>query len=167
MVRIVYKYLFYIFIGFFISLYSSSFSPTVSNYYFFILNIPKINLYEKVYEYNDKNNDVNKGIFLAKDYDFNSFNGSLVLASHSGNSSISYFKNLDLLKKDDIVNIIINNKTIYYKITDIYKIKKNGKFKYFNEDKAIYLITCDKKNNNKQIVFKGKIVKINKKSQVF
>lgn len=166
MIRIIYKYLIYIFIGFYLSL-NNNYNQIVSNDYYFILNIPKINLLEKVYEYNDKNNDVNKGIFLAKEYNFNSFNGSLILASHSGNSSISHFKNLDKLDKDDIVSIIIDNRVIYYKIVDIYKIQKNGKFKYSNENETIYLVTCDKKNNKKQIVFKGKIIKINKKSQVF
>lgn len=166
MIRIIYKYLIYIFIGFYLSL-NNNYNQIVSNDYYFILNIPKINLSEKVYEYNDKNNDVNKGIFLAKEYNFNSFNGSLILASHSGNSSISHFKNLDKLDKDDIVSIIIDNRVIYYKIVDIYKIQKNGKFKYSNENETIYLVTCDKKNNKKQIVFKGKIIKINKKSQVF
>ena len=166
MIRIIYKYLIYIFIGFYLSL-NNNYNQIVSNDYYFILNISKINLSEKVYEYNDKNNDVNKGIFLAKEYNFNSFNGSLILASHSGNSSISHFKNLDKLDKDDIVSIIIDNRVIYYKIVDIYKIQKNGKFKYSNENETIYLVTCDKKNNKKQIVFKGKIIKINKKSQVF
>ena len=166
MIRIIYKYLIYIFIGFYLSL-NNNYNQIVSNDCYFILNIPKINLSEKVYEYNDKNNDVNKGIFLAKEYNFNSFNGSLILASHSGNSSISHFKNLDKLDKDDIVSIIIDNRVIYYKIVDIYKIQKNGKFKYSNENETIYLVTCDKKNNKKQIVFKGKIIKINKKSQVF
>ena len=166
MIRIIYKYLIYIFIGFYLSL-NNNYNQIVSNDCYFILNIPKINLSEKVYEYNDKNNDVNKAILLAKEYNFNSFNGSLILASHSGNSSISHFKNLDKLDKDDIVSIIIDNRVIYYKIVDIYKIQKNGKFKYSNENETIYLVTCDKKNNKKQIVFKGKIIKINKKSQVF
>ena len=166
MIRIIYKYLIYIFIGFYLSL-NNNYNQIVSSDYYFILNIPKINLSEKVYEYNDKNNDVNKGIFLAKEYDFKSFNGSLILASHSGNSSISHFKNLDKLDKDDIVSIIIDNRVIYYKIVDIFKIQKNGKFKYSNENETIYLVTCDKKNNKKQIVFKGKIIKICKKSQVF
>lgn len=166
MIRIIYKYLIYIFMGFYLSL-NNNYNQIVSNDYYFILNIPKINLSEKVYEYNDKNNDVNKGIFLAKEYNFNSFNGSLILASHSGNSSISHFKNLDKLDKYDIVSIIIDNRIIYYKIVDIFKIQKNGKFKYSNENETIYLVTCDKKNNKKQIVFKGKIIKINKKSQVF
>jgi LPXTG-site transpeptidase (sortase) family protein len=166
MIRIIYKYLIYIFIGFYLSL-NNNYNQIVSNDYYFILNIPKINLSEKVYEYNDKNNDVNKGIFLAKEYDFNSFKGSLILASHSGNSSISHFKNLDKLDKDDIVSIIIDNRVIYYKIVDIFKIQKNGKFKYSNENETIYLVTCDKEYNKKQIVFKGKIIKICKKSQVF
>lgn len=162
-----FRYLFYIFIGLFISFDSSSYNCDSDNNYFFRINIPKINLEQSVYKYNDDKNDVNKGIFLVKDYDFNSFKGSLILASHSGNSSISHFKNLDLLKKGDIVKIIYNNSIIYYKITDKYKINKTGKFKYKNDDKIIYLITCDKNNSKKQLVIKANMVKISKKSTFF
>lgn len=135
-----------------------------NNGYYFSLNIPKIDLNVKVYDYNDKNNDVNKGIFLVKQYNFDSMHGSIILASHSGTSSISYFKNLYLLNKNDVVVIIYNNHNYYYKINRIYKINKNGKFIYKNSDRGIYLITCDKKNKKKQIVYKGKLEKISKKS---
>lgn len=162
-----FRYLFYIFIGLFISSGSSSYNYDLDNNYFFRINILKINLEQSVYKYNDDKNDVNKGIFLVKDYDFNSFKGSLILASHSGNSSISHFKNLDLLNKGDIVKIIYNNSTIYYKITDKYKINKTGKFKYKNDDKIIYLITCDNNNSKKQLVIKANMVKISKKSTFF
>ena len=67
--------------------------------YNFILNIPDINLSVKVYDYDDERNNVDKGIYLVKDYDFQGKN-SLILASHSGSSSISYFKNLNQLKEN-------------------------------------------------------------------
>lgn len=133
---------------------------------YFNLIIPKINLNQKVYKYNDKRNNVDKGVYLAKNYEFKKNNGSLILASHSGNSSISYFKDLNKVNIKDQI-FIISNKNIYlYIITEIYKINKNGKFKYINDDKYLYLITCDKKNKKKQIVVRANLVKITKKSNI-
>ena len=55
-----------------------------------------------------------------------------------------------------------NDEIYYYKINTKYKIKKNGTFKYKDLDSGIYLITCDKKNKKKQLVFQGKLEKIEK-----
>ena len=140
--------------------------PSNNNSYF-ELNIPSIDLYKEVYNYSDKNNDVNKGIYLVNNYDLNSLNGTLILASHSGSSSISYFKHLDKLNKNDLLYLTYNGYDYYYKINDIFKINKTGKFKYKDKNKTIYLITCDKKNKKKQIVFYGKLMKIVKKSSFF
>ena len=166
MIKIIYKFLLYLFLILNFNHYEIK-SDIYNQNYFFDLCISKINLNEKVYRYNDKNNNVDKGIYLVKDYDFNSLSGSLILASHSGNSSISHFKNLDLLKKEDIIKVVYNSNIYYYKVIDIYKIEKTGKFKYVNEDQVIYLITCDKKNNKQQDVIKGNLIKITKKSTFF
>jgi sortase (surface protein transpeptidase) len=74
---------------------------------------------------------------------------------------------LNLLKKNDIVKIFINDRIVFYTVTDKYKINKTGKFKYHDKNAYLYLITCDKNNNDKQIVVVGKIVKIMKKSTFF
>ena len=166
MIKILFNFITYIFLLFVIP-FNKPIEIQNNDNYFFIINIPKIDLYKEVYKYNNHNNNVNKGIYLVKDYDFNTLNGSLILASHSGNSDISYFKNLNLLKKNDIVKIFINDRIVYYAVTDKYKINKTGKFKYHDKNAYLYLITCDKNNNNKQIVVVGKIVKIMKKSTFF
>lgn len=151
----------------FVSFDNSSYfeiNKMVNSDYYFELCIPKINLKEKVYSFNDSRNDVDKGIMIVKDYDFYKMKGSLILASHSGNSSISYFKNLYILKKNDIVKILYNGDEYIYQINEIYDINKNGKFKYNYSDKTIYLITCDKNNKKRQNVYKGKLIKTVKKS---
>lgn len=139
-------------------------NKVVSNDYYFEISIPKIGLNEKVYRFKDPRNDVDKGVMIVKDYNFHNMKGSLILASHSGNSSISYFKNLHMIKKNDIVRILFNGDEYIYQINKIYKINKNGKFKYNNSDRTIYLITCDRNNKKKQNVYKGKLIKIVKKS---
>jgi len=135
--------------------------------YNFILNIPKINLRKTVKYYKDKDNSVNKGIYLANNYNFSQNNDILILASHSGKSSISYFKHLDNLNINDYVITSNNKYKNIYKINEIYKINKNGKFVYDRKKKGIYLITCDKNENKKQLVFYGKRVKSIKKSTYF
>lgn len=131
---------------------------------YFKLNIPKINLNKNVYKYESKLNNVNKGLFLVNNYNLNTLSGALIIASHSGNSSISYFKNLEKLKVNDTLYLEYNRFNYMYEINDIFKIDKTGKFNYNNIDKTIYLITCDKKNSSKQVVYRGKLVKITKKS---
>jgi len=156
-------YLIVIYFGF-INLYiDNSIFDDVKNsdeQYYFRLEIPDISLNTVVYDYENKNNNVDKGVYLARDYDLKTLSGSLVLASHSGSSSISYFKNLDKLKKDDIVNVYYKENKFIYRINKIYKIDKTGLFKYQNKDQYIYLITCDKNHSKKQLVFRGKIEKI-------
>lgn len=124
---------------------------------YFSIYIPKINLYKDIYHYKNINNDVNKGIMLVNDYSFDNLSGSMILASHSGNSHISYFKNLYKLKINDKVYIYFNNYKYEFLIKERYFINKNGKFTYNDFDKGIYLITCDKKNKTKQIVYTGKL----------
>ena len=168
--KIITNFIIYLIFGLVFSLdnqYCFNDISNVNSSYFFDLSIPKINLDYKVKYFSDKNNDVDKGVYLVKDYDFNTLRGSLILASHSGNSSISYFKYLDKVSTNDIVKITYKGSIYYYKINEIYKINKTGRFNYNNDDKLIYLITCDKKSNTKQLVFKGELIKINKKSTFF
>ena len=168
--KIIIRFIVYLFLGL-LSVNNNSMINTNLDYYcndyYFGISIPKINLEQKVYQFGDEKNDVNKGIYLVKDYEFNNSSGSLILASHSGNSSISYFRNLDKLENNDIVKIIYNYKTYYFQIFQIYKINKTGSFSYEDKNDLIYLITCDKNNRKKQVIFMGKLVKITKKSTFF
>ena len=126
------------------------------------LIIPTIQLDENIYDYDSKYNSVDYGLELINNYDIKKQKGSIIIASHSGNSSISYFKNLYKLKIGDLVILQSDDEIYHYKINSIYKIKKNGTFKYKDIDSGIYLITCDKKNKKKQLVFQGKLEKIEK-----
>lgn len=133
----------------------------------FNLIIDKINLDVNVYDYDSKFNDVNKGIYLATNTSLDNFDNSIILASHSGSSSISYFKNLHKLDLND--EIILKNDEYKYifSINKIYKINKNGKFSYSNERETVYLITCDKQNTKKQLIYRAKLQKTIKKSKFY
>ncbi len=120
-----------------------------------VLDIPKINLKKIIYL--NKYNSVDYGIELVNGSDMPDIdNGNFIVASHSGNSVISYFNKLDLLSLDDIVKVYYNNKWYKYKIINIYEIESNGFMNVkYNNFSSIYLITCSKKNDN-QVIYLGK-----------
>lgn len=126
------------------------------NDYFYIayLKIPKINLIKGLVNKNSKFNNVDKNIQIIKESDMPDIvNGNLILAAHSGNSNISYFKDLNKLGVDDSIYIEYNNKQYGYKITDYYIVEKTGLVDIIrDENKTILtLITCVR-NTNKQLV---------------
>ena len=122
--------------------------------YYGRIEINKIGLYEYFYEINDKRNNVDKGIEVLKpsimpDKD----NSKLFLASHSGNSKISYFKNIDKLEYNDDVIIYLKNKCYKYKVIDKYEIIKNGTLDIREiEDNTLILITCVRDTNRQLII---------------
>lgn len=122
--------------------------------YIAVLKIPKINLERGLVDPNSYLNNVNYNVQILKDSSMPDVNkGNLILAGHSGNARISYFRNLDKLSLDDDVYIIYNNETYQYKIVDIYDIEKTGSAEIIrNKNKTtLTLITC-RHNTNKQIV---------------
>ena len=82
-------------------------------------------------------------------------NGNLILASHSGTSSISFFKNLYKLELNDDVYVNYNNKDYHYKVTDIYTDIKDGDIGIRrNKNKTtLTLITCTKNDKTTQTVY--------------
>ncbi len=129
---------------------------------FAILEIPKIKLIKELYNIDSKYNNVNYGIEILKDSKMPDVKGSFILASHSGNSKISYFKNLDDVYIDDEVNVYYENKKYVYKINEVYNIEKTGKLIVENiYERNIYLITCNKRNKNLQTVLFGKLIEVN------
>lgn len=120
------------------------------------IRIPKINLEHGFVDKNSKYNKVNQNILVHTSSDYPDVkNGNLILASHSGSSSISYFKNLYKLGLYDDVYISYKNKEYHYKITKIYKDSKDGEVAIRrNYDKTtLTLITCTKNDKKTQTVY--------------
>ena len=129
----------------------------LKNGYLAVLEIPKINLKQGFFEYNSSLNDVDKNIEVIETSKMPDVKGSnLILAAHSGNSNIAYFKHLDLLNIKDEVYIYYNNKKYKYVINDIYDRTKTGYIDIVRDKSktTITLITC-KKNTNMQTVYIG------------
>lgn len=120
-----------------------------------IIEIPKINLKKGIYNKNSKYNNINYNIEILKEsMSNNTYN--LVLAAHSGNSKISYFKNLDKLNIGDNIYIYYNQTKYTYKINNYQEIKK-GSSLYVDKTKSqLLLITCKKNSKDIQLVFEAK-----------
>lgn len=125
------------------------------------LNIPKIDLKRGFTDINSKYNKVSKNIYVHPSSSYpDTKNGNLILASHSGTSSISFFKNLYKLELGDDVYVNYNNKDYHYKITNIYTDLKDGDISIRrNKNKtSITLITCTKNDKTTQTVYIGELI---------
>jgi LPXTG-site transpeptidase (sortase) family protein len=129
-----------------------------NNNYYGRLVIDKINLNEYFYSIDDIRNNVDKGIEVLKPSIMpNEPNSKLFLASHSGNSNVSHFKNLNKLEYNDEIIVYFNNNCYKYKVIDRYEIIKNGTLNIKEiEDNTIILITCIR-DTNRQLVIIGKL----------
>ena len=128
-------------------------TKTATNYVA-VLEIPTINLRRGLYEKNDPNNNVNRNIYMLKDTVLpdESDVSHILLASHSGNSYISYFKNLYKLDENDEVYFYYKNTKYVYSIYKIYEVDKTGNVELKRTNNSdITLITC-KGNLKRQIV---------------
>ena len=122
--------------------------------YIGIIKIPKINLERGLVSPYSYQNNVDKNIAFVKPYTLpDKQYGNVILASHSGNSSVSFFRKLDKLSFNDEIIIDFNKESYFYKVVNIYDVEKTGKAvinrnRYKN---TLTLITC-RDGTNKQII---------------
>lgn len=131
--------------------------------YIAVITIPKINLSKPLAPLSSKLNNVDRNIEILKGSSMPSIHGgNLILASHSGSSKISHFKNLHKLSEKDKVYIYYNNMTFTYKVFKIYKTKKNGELQITRDkDKNILtLTTCDINSDTKQLVILSELIDV-------
>lgn len=142
--------------------------PTVKvdiyeKYYIAKLKIPKINLEKGLVAIDSKYNTVNKNIQIIKGSNYpNVSGGNLILASHSGNNAISYFKNLYKLTKGDKCYITYNNKTYTYKIVNFYNQEKDGTIGIYRDysKTTLTLVTCTRNSKTKQTVYIAELIEV-------
>lgn len=131
--------------------------------YVAVIKIPKIGLEKGLCSKGSYCNNVNRNIQILNESDYPDVsNGNFILAGHSGNGRMSYFRNVYKLEKDDLITIIHGGFEYKYKIVNIYDIEKNGTANIIrNRDKTtLTLITC-RHNTNKQIVVISELVERN------
>jgi len=131
--------------------------------YIAVLKIPKINLERGLVDPNSYLNNVKYNVQILKnsampDERF----GNVMLAAHSGNARVSYFRNLNKLEVNDSVSIIYKNKTYNYKVVNKYEIEKTGQAKIIRNKNAstLTLVTCIH-NTNKQIIIICELENVN------
>lgn len=142
--------------------YSEQKDKNISEMYIGVLKIEKVNLNRGFYDKKSKLNKVSKNIQVLDESDMPDIEfGNVILAAHSGNSSVSFFKNLSKLKINDYASIYYKNKEYKYSLKRIYEIEKNGTaiIKRDINKNTLTLITC-KSKTKKQIVFIFELEKI-------
>ena len=130
--------------------------------YIAVIKIPKIGLEKGLASKGSYWNNVNRNIEILSESDMPDVeNGNVILAGHSGNSGVSYFRKLNKLQNDDTVSILYNGKEYKYKMVNSYEIEKNGYAHIVRnaEKSTLTLITC-KHNTNKQIVVICELVEV-------
>lgn len=128
--------------------------------YIGILEILKINLKKGLVDKNSSSNNVDKNIYTLKETTLpdEQLNSHIILAAHSGNSYISYFKNLKKLDMKDKVYFYYKNVKYIYEISNKYEIDKTGTTELKITNKSdITLITCIS-GTNKQVVYVANLI---------
>ena len=122
--------------------------------YVAVIKIPKINLERGLVAKDSSANNVNKNIKILDESDNpETPKGNVILAAHSGNAKMSYFRYLYKLVLNDTITIIFNGHEYIYEVTNIYDINKTGEADIVRDlnKKTLTLITC-RQGTNKQIV---------------
>lgn len=124
------------------------------NYEYMTLIINNINLKEKIYNLNDKRNNIEEHVTILKESIMPDKNNSILfIAAHSGTGKIAYFNRLNELKKGDKVILIFHSKTITYIVKDIWEENKNGYINVKKDTKnQLVLTTCSPNKKNKQLI---------------
>ncbi|MBE6153771.1 MAG: sortase [Firmicutes bacterium] len=131
-----------------------------SSKYIAIIKIPKIKLEKGFFGKDSYLNNVNRNIEILDDSDMpDKAKGNVILAAHSGNSKVSFFRNLHKLEKNDSISIFYQGSEYKYKIVNIYDIPKTGtaKIKRNIDKSTLTLITC-RQGTDSQIIIISELV---------
>lgn len=122
----------------------SDYRKVSSEEFLMVLRIPKINLENKIYDFASKYNDIKYNVTILKESTLpNIENSHLILVAHSGTGRIAFFKNLIKLNKNDVAQIVYQNKIYEYKVKEIMVTNKGKLVTISKEDKKMLtLITC-------------------------
>ena len=130
--------------------------PVITESYVAVLEIPKIELRKGIYQIGSRYNTVNRNVAILSPSDYPDVNGgNFVLAAHSGNGYLSFFRNLYKLATGDYAYIYYNNNKYTYKITYIYYQPKTGTINVYRPygKTTLMMITCTKDDESSQTVY--------------
>ena len=129
------------------------FNPTM-----YILDIPKINIYKKMYI--SKIDSSIKNIVIFEEFGRPNYISNTVIGAHSGNGKYSYFKDLYKMNINDNFFIRYENTVDKYIIFSKFFVNQYDiEILYKNYDyKVITFITCKNNDSSKRLILLGKIV---------
>lgn len=128
--------------------------------YIGVLEIPKINLKRGLVDKNSSDNNGNRNIYMIKKTTLpdEQTNSHIILAAHSGNSYVSFFRNLKKLDMKDKVYFYYNGVKYIYEVSNKYEIEKTGTTELKQTNISdITLITCIS-GTNKQVVYVATLI---------
>ena len=129
-------------------------NPTIEKE-IFLLEIPKINVENKVYGKDSHLNNIDKNVQLMSESDLPDVNlGNVIIGGHSGTGPLAYFKNLHLLNLNDEIIIKYNNNDYLYYIKKIYTDDKNGSIvirRNYSKD-TLTLFTCNPNDKDSYLI---------------
>lgn len=128
-------------------------SPTEQ--YSMILEIKSIELKQGMFDIDSYKNNVDYGLEILNKSEYpNLEKSNTIIASHSGNSSVSYFKNLNNIAINDIASLYYESIKYNYILKEVIDVQKTGEIilDLDTEKNSLILITC-KRNSNEQLVF--------------
>jgi len=135
--------------------------PVITESFIAVLEIPKIDLKKGLYKIGSKYNTVSRNVAILSPSDYPDVSGgNFVLAAHSGNGYLSFFRNLYKLSEGDVAYIFYNDKKYTYKITYIYKQQKTGTINVYrpHDKTTLMLITCTKNDESSQTVYVAELI---------
>lgn len=127
------------------------------------LIIPKINLYNDIYDKNSIKNNIDMNVQIMKYSNMpNENNGNVVLGGHSGSGSVAYFNDLVHLSIGDEIILEYCDKKYIYVVSNIYNDYKDGRIsiKRNINDTTVTLFTCNLLNKNHYLVIIGTLKSI-------
>ena len=137
---------------------SVTIKKVIPNEYIAVLSIPTINLKRGLVNPTSYANNVKYNIEIIEGSSLpDQINTNLVLAAHNGNSEVSFFKDLDKLALNSLIEIYYNGTKYIYELAKIDTVPKTGQIKISRDNtrNTITLVTCKKNSDTEQVIYIG------------
>ncbi len=118
------------------------------------IEINKINLKNNLYSINNNKNNVDQNVTILKGSTFpKEKDSTMIIAAHSGTGKVAYFKNINKLKKGDVITLKLYNHKYNYIVQNKWEVVKSGTIIFpIVDKKQLILTTCSPNKENFQLI---------------